>query len=115
METVTHRGIEVDRCTGCKGLWFDLLEHEKLTGLEDSERIDTGDRRVGAMWNRFARVDCPVCNTRMIRMVDAGQPHIRFEACQVCGGVFLDAGEFTDLKEHTLLDRVKDLFAVERH
>jgi len=43
----------------------------------------------------------------MIRMVDSEQPHIWFEACKTCNGVFLDAGEFTDLKERTLLDRLK--------
>ena len=46
---------------------------------------------------------------------NAEQPHIWYEACKSCDGVFLDAGEFADLKEHTLLDRLKDLFAPERH
>ena len=50
----------------------------------------------------------------MIRMVDPVQRHIWFEACTACNGVFLDAGEFRDLKGHTLLDRLKDLFTPER-
>jgi len=28
MEKVQYGGIEVDRCTGCKGLWFAMLEAE---------------------------------------------------------------------------------------
>ena len=114
METVTHSGIEVDRCTGCQGLWFDLLEHERLTRLEDSDRIDTGDTRVGAIWDRFGRIRCPVCSTQMIRMVDARQPHIRYEACQTCSGVFMDAGEFTDYRYDTLLDLFKGAIAALR-
>ena len=50
----------------------------------------------------------------MIRMVDSEQPHIWFEACKTCNGVFLDAGEFIDLKDRTLLDRLRDLFTPER-
>ncbi len=114
MEKVTHAGVEVDRCTNCGGIWFDLLERERLAELAGSEEIDTGDRRVGRKFDRLERIDCPVCHTLMIRMVDAVQPHVHYEACKVCNGVFLDAGEFKDLREHTVLDRIRDLFARER-
>lgn len=113
-EKVTHGGIEVDRCRDCKGIWFDLLEREKLLKLEGSETIDVGDPKLGDYWNDTEKIDCPVCRTPMIRMVDADQPHVRYEACGTCNGVFLDAGEFKDLKEHTLLDHLKDLFVRER-
>ncbi len=113
-EKVTHGTIEIDRCRGCGGIWFDLLEREKLTRKEGSARIDTGDPDTGKKFDNIDRIDCPVCHTEMIRMVDAGQPHVRYEACTVCNGVFLDAGEFTDLKDHTLFDRLRDLFAPER-
>ncbi|MFN8595047.1 MAG: zf-TFIIB domain-containing protein [Anaerolineae bacterium] len=26
-------GIEVDRCTDCQGIWFDLQEHQQLKQL----------------------------------------------------------------------------------
>jgi Zn-finger nucleic acid-binding protein len=58
MEVVAFQGIEVDRCTSCKGIWF--------------------------------------------------------ESCKRCGGAYFDAGEFKDLKEETLSDFIKDLFAKER-
>ena len=114
MSKLTHGDIEVDRCTGCRGIWFDLLEREKLVHLQGSERIDIGNPDQGAVWNQIDRIDCPVCGTRMIAMVDAEQPHVWFEACKSCNGVFLDAGEFKDLKERTLLDRLRDLFGGRR-
>jgi Zn-finger nucleic acid-binding protein len=114
MDKIAYGDIEVDRCTGCRGIWFDLLERERLTELQGSERIDVGKRAVGKKYDRVERVDCPVCHDPMIRMVDAEQPHVHYEACKVCNGVFLDAGEFRDLKERTLLDRIRDLFAAER-
>jgi Zn-finger nucleic acid-binding protein len=50
----------------------------------------------------------------MVKMVDHKQPHIWYETCHSCFGVFFDAGEFRDFKEETLADYFKDLFAKER-
>jgi Zn-finger nucleic acid-binding protein len=50
----------------------------------------------------------------MIRMVALDQHHIWYECCKVCGGVFIDAGEFKDFKEKTVLDSFKDLFTEAR-
>ena len=114
MEQVVYADIEVDRCTLCKGLWFDMLEHEQLKGIRGAEAIDTGDREVGAVFNRDDRIRCPRCGGRMIRMVDPAQPHIWYESCGTCHGVFFDAGEFTDYKRHTPADLFRRLLARER-
>ena len=114
MEKVQYESIEVDRCTDCKGIWFDMLEHEHLKALEGSEEIDIGDPEVGKQTNIVDQITCPVCGTRMIRMVDGRQPHIWFESCTVCYGVFFDAGEFRDYKQETILDFFKDLFSQQR-
>ena len=50
----------------------------------------------------------------MMRLVDSTQPHIWYEGCMVCNGVFFDAGEFKDFKEKTIADFFKDLFGKER-
>lgn len=114
MESVEFEGIEVDRCTLCKGLWFDLLEHERLRELAGSEVIDCGDPDVGALFNQDDRISCPRCSAQMIRMVDSRQPHIWFESCGVCHGVFFDAGEFTDYKHYTPADLFRALRTGER-
>ncbi len=114
MEKVTFADVEVDRCTQCKGIWFDMLEHETLKSVQGSEAIDVGDPEKGADYDTIDRIDCPVCRTRMIRMVDKDQPHIRYESCGVCHGVFFDAGEFRDYKDRTLSDFFKSLVTRER-
>jgi Zn-finger nucleic acid-binding protein len=43
----------------------------------------------------------------MDKIEDLDQPHIWIENCAVCGGIFFDAGELTDLKEKTLSDWFK--------
>ena len=114
MEKVTFADIEVDRCTGCKGLWFDMLEHEHLKAIEESESIDIGDAKVGRKLDKMTRVDCPVCHGPMIAMVDRNQPHIHFESCTTCYGLFFDAGEFSDYKKETVIDFFRDLLAKRR-
>ena len=114
MAKVTYESIEVDRCTKCQGIWFDMLEAEHLKKLDGSQAVDAGDPKVGRMFNAVADIECPACKTPMIRMVDAGQPHIWYEGCTRCYGLFFDAGEFTDYKEENILDLVRDLLARER-
>ncbi len=113
MEKVSVNSVEIDRCTSCQGIWFDMLEDHQL--LAKAAEIDIGDASVGAQYNLIDRIRCPVCpNTPMIRMVDNHQPHIRFESCPSCYGRFFDAGEFRDLAEFSLSDLVKDFMAQER-
>lgn len=114
MEKVTFSQVEIDRCTQCRGLWFDLLEHEVLKKTQGSEAIDIGDPKVGKSYRNVDNILCPVCQARMVKMVDNDQPHIWYEACSTCYGVFFDAGEFTDFKEDTLFDTIRDLFTRER-
>ena len=113
MEPVTIEGTDVDRCVSCKGLWFNMLEDEKL--LSNAQEIDIGDRKTGAKNNPIDHINCPVCaNTPMVRMVDNRQPHIWFESCPSCYGRYFDAGEFRDLAKHSLADVIRDLFTKER-
>jgi len=114
MEKVNFAAFEVDRCTSCKGLWFDMLEHEDLKKISGSEVIDSGDPEEGKKYNAKGKVTCPKCHIPMVKMVDVKQRHIWYEACHQCFGVFFDAGEFRDYKDETLLDYFKDLFAEER-
>ena len=113
-EKIDYQGIEVDRCKECKGIWFDFLEHEKLKELQGSESIDIGNPKKGKEYNKTDKIDCPICRTQMIKMVDNQQPHIWYESCSSCNGVFFDAGEFTDFKELTIADFFKSLKAKER-
>ena len=109
MRIVTHEGIDIDRCTSCEGLWFDLREHDKLRDIKGSEYIDTGDPEMGEDQDEVRDIDCPRCHTQMVKLAFPDQPHIRYEQCATCGGAYLDAGEFRDLKSFTLAERLTRL------
>ncbi len=99
--------IEIDRCTGCKGIWFDVGEAEALKDKWMSDYIDDGDPAVGAEHNKIRDVDCPRCGKQMSHMTDPVQSHIQYEACED-HGMYFDAGEFTDFKYETLMDIFRD-------
>jgi Zn-finger nucleic acid-binding protein len=107
METVVFQDIKVDRCTSCKGLWFDALEKEHLDGMRGSETIDVGTAGKSVS---PAPMNCPVCHTRMIDMVDMDDPALHFNSCKICFGLFFDAGEYREHKEHSTLSFFHQLF-----
>jgi Zn-finger nucleic acid-binding protein len=109
MEAVTFKTVTVERCTQCRGIWFDGVEHKELKALKGSESIDIGSAKVGKEYDEMEGVSCPVCAESMSRVADKFQPHIHYEVCPKGHGVFFDAGEFKDFKEETLGDFFKDL------
>jgi Zn-finger nucleic acid-binding protein len=102
---ITFSGIEIERCNTCQGLWFGLLEKEDLVKIEGSESIDIGSEQVGESYSTMRDIECPHCGDLMIVMIDKDQFHIEYESCPSCFGTFFDAGEFKDLKEHSVVER----------
>jgi Zn-finger nucleic acid-binding protein len=108
MQPITYQGVEIERCRNCWGIWFDDFELEDLKTMAGSEIIDIGDIEVGKDHNENEVIFCPKCVPSMLMVSehDQKQPHIKYERCPECNGVYFDAGEFRDLKELT----VKELF-----
>ena len=96
METVVFEGIEVDRCPGCGGMWFDAGEAETLKQFTNAAEIDTGDGLAGLRYDSIENIGCPRGHGQMATVVNPSLLHIYFERCSVCKGIWFDAGEFTD-------------------
>lgn len=106
MEEVSYgENTVIDRCTGCQGLWFDLGEAERLRTEWMSELVDSGDLSVGKANNKITDCNCPRCGKKMAHIQDTEQVHIGYEACDE-HGMYFDAGEFTDYKYDTLLEKI---------
>ena len=114
MEPIELDGVQIDRCGTCHGIWFDMLEHEDLKAISGSEVVDTGSAEQGRRNDAKRRIQCPVCDQPMISMVVAAQPHIHYEACTVCYGVYFDAGEFTDFRDETFAESFRSIFGKRR-
>ena len=114
MEKVTYQWIEVDRCTQCRGIWFDRREREQLKNMVGAEKIDIGKPESTAEFSQKEDVVCPTCQVKMMKMIDPKQPHIWYESCPSCYGSFFDAGEFRDLAQVTISDFFKRLVTPKR-
>jgi Zn-finger nucleic acid-binding protein len=111
METVEFgTEIKVMRCTGCSGLFckWQTLRQLRDEWLSDTV-LDKGNVVLGAKHNEMLDINCPDCGSRMDRVRDQEQSHITLDSCANCDGVFLDAGELTDMKSLTLMDHVRRL------
>ena len=113
MEEVTYGQVTIDRCTNCQGLWFDTGEAEALKDRWMGEALDTGDPDIGKKWNEVEDVSCPRCGDVMEKTSDPTQIHIWYEICPK-HGMFFDAGEFTDYKYETLIDKFRGLITGKR-
>ena len=100
MDQVQIEKTQVDRCTSCRGLWFDALEDQDVREMEAAETLDgpaTGPAPAPVKDTQSA-IDCPRCNSPMIQMVDRLGRRVQYESCPRCHGKFLDAGEFKALE-----------------
>ena len=109
MEITSYDQIKVDRCTNCKGLWF---QPEELAALRNDiwmadYILDEGDVKVGKKYNQIVAIHCPECDSDMRQEFDEEQSHIIYESCPNGHGTYLDAGEFTDLVHKTFWDKFK--------
>jgi hypothetical protein len=104
--------IEVRRCTGCSGLFckWQTLQQLRDEWLSDSV-LDQGSPALGAKQNEMLDITCPDCGAKMTRVKDQEQAHITLDSCSDCDGVFLDAGELTNMKSVTLMDHVRHLLS----
>lgn len=89
LEVRNLRGIEVDRCQECQGIW---LDHHELDQLEDL--VLDNDNLKGTMVyaKRGSQITCPKCNGPMstfnYRAYD-----LPIDFCDEGDGFWLDTGE----------------------
>lgn len=114
MQQIEVEGTIIDRCSSCKGIWFDEGEVEALSNKEAAVAIDIGKTEVGKQNNPIDNYHCPRCGGQMKKVVDEQQRHIWYETCVDCHGSFFDAGEFRDLAELTISDFFKRLVTPKR-
>jgi PAT family beta-lactamase induction signal transducer AmpG len=114
MEQIVVGETEVDRCTSCRGIWFDAGEMQALGNKDAAEAIDIGSAAEGRRLNVVDKYRCPRCGGRMESRTDPKQRHIRYETCVDCEGAFFDAGEFRDISQLTVMDFFRGLVARKR-
>ena len=94
-------GVQLERCRGCRGIWFDPGEFEKVVESSRSAGAEVEAADAGGSVGRDSylplRVRCPGCGRALL-----GEGPVRFEfiqhfvmtdRCPGCQGVWLDGSE----------------------
>ena len=101
MEKITFEQIEVDRCTNCKGLWFDKGEFEQAKDTEDAD-LSWMDFQLwsdqDAFETKWSSRKCPVCNKNMATVL-YDDTDVMVDYCVQEHGIWLDIGEFEKIIE----------------
>ncbi len=95
MDRSEVRGVEIDVCSGCGGIWLDRGELIKLklkAGKRTIKSLQPDDVEVLKVPPTSGRVKlpCPVCDGKLAALQ---VERIAVEICEKCGGLFLDHGE----------------------
>lgn len=98
LEPITVSGVEVDRCHGCEGVWFD--KHELRTLLEEDDRR-TRSLQKGRDTERLDVLPgvCPRDAQPLRRTPGSFKTPVMIDYCPTCQGIWLDAGEFKKLND----------------
>ena len=96
LQKAVVRGVEVDQCERCRGVWFDenelsrLIDENKAAGRELKGRASGLDGKAG---------NCPHDGQPLLRVYSKRNRSVVMDHCASCKGVWLDGGEFQRLTE----------------
>jgi Zn-finger nucleic acid-binding protein len=88
---VKSTGVKVDSCPQCKGVWFDAGELQAVLSVAAKEL------RIPPNALKSAVLNCPRCSSALYRF-PYPRTKVKVEMCKDCGGLWLDAGEFNEIK-----------------
>lgn len=86
-------GLIIDRCTKCKGIWFDGGEMGQFLQSEDLKDNFLEPAEAPAISVDIDR-NCPRCATAMARPIVGG---VTLDRCEGCSGIWFDHGELNTL------------------
>lgn len=99
LEKVLFHNVEVDYCPKCLGVWFDKDEL-RLAKDDKDKNLNWLDVDLWRDKSKFhisnASKQCPVCRAGL-REVRYDESKTRVDICKMCGGIWLDRGEFKQI------------------
>ena len=104
LKLTKYKGIDVDQCVKCEGMW---LDHEELDQLEDTV-LDKDDLK-GSLITRAgeSELSCPRCQAKM-QQFRYRYNELWLDACKSEHGWWLDKGEEKRVLE-LMEQRAKDM------
>ena len=98
LEAREFKGIEVDCCPQCRGIWFDQDELPHFLGLTRSELRSLQSGKLDEQLNR-KQGRCPRDESQLLRVYSPRNTDVVIDSCVTCNGIWLDDGELKKLNE----------------
>ena len=99
-----YRGLEIDHCSECRGLWLDFAEMDLLEDTANRDEILKGTRDYA---RRAGDRPCPHCGAKM-DVFNYRAYNLPIEHCPDDHGYWLDKGEEERVLE-LMKERARDL------
>ena len=104
LDPVDVRGIEIDKCHQCDGMWLDYGELESIRKMSLNEIEEELEEKYGSPTVKTGEVSgymrCPRCGEegRLMRHhVSYFHAPVQVDRCQTCHGIWLDDQELDAL------------------
>jgi len=107
-------GLKVEVCEdGCKGIWFDHSELEKLDQVGEGmgPALETALRSPRMNTAPRGPINCPRCGIQMHTHKFKRDKEVNVDECYSCGGFFLDSGELKEIRDHYMSDAEVKVYA----
>lgn len=103
MKVVKYKGVEVDYCEKCKGVWFDLKEIDQLSdGVKEFNIVEPRLENMKLMKDINESVrECPRCGKEMDKVTMNAKPPI-FDYCPNDCGYWFDADEVKEYVKNNM-------------
>ena len=91
MIVVEYRGIELDHCLECRGVWFDAGELDllmKAAGINEALTFPADEAEV-----REKKRKCPICSKAMKKTHIGAPEQVLVDVCSLGDGIWFDGGE----------------------
>jgi len=95
------KGVEIDCCTTCNGIWLDRGELAKSSQ-------STSDIPPGQLTTTATAYPCPRCGSNLSEQPYLTNSNLVIDACNQCKGVYLDKGELEKIE--ALSKQVDEVF-----
>ncbi len=88
---VKKTGTIVDQCPSCNGMWFDGGELEAI--MKEAVK----NLKISPLAKESSFLFCPRCGSSLFE-ITYPQTYVKVDVCKKCRGLWVDAGEFKEIK-----------------
>ena len=119
LKKAEYKGIQLDYCGDCQGIWFERNELRQVKDKEDEflrwVDVDPWEDETKFKISESSK-SCPVCEMPLYTIKYDGFD-VEVDLCNICHGIWLDKGEFDKIIEYmkervekeNLLEYLKDI------